>query len=156
MSAPTNILFLPVCVITLETETNCDWLDGLEYHDGPPPGGQPIDLTGIAFAMEMRSAPPVATVMLRASTWNGLIRVYANTWQLLVPATTMLLVPPGDYVFDLLGFADGYTRNLVQVQVSILQGITRGVIASGTVPAVNAIAPVDGMPAIGADGSQAR
>jgi hypothetical protein len=156
MSEPTNILLLPIVVLALETETNCDWLDGLEYHDGPPPDGNPIDLTGIIFAMEMRSAPPVATVVLRATTSNGLIRVYANTWQFLIPATTMGLIPPGDYVFDLLGFADGYTRNLVQAQVSILQGITRGVIASGTVPAVNAIALVDGMPAVNADGSQAR
>ena len=120
----TNILLLPVVILTIETSTNADWLDGLEYQTAPV-DGDPIDLTGIAFEMEMRSSPPVATVVLRAATDNGLIRVYANTWQFIVPAPVMGLVPPGDYVFDLLGRADGFTRNLVQAQVTVDLGITR-------------------------------
>jgi hypothetical protein len=124
MATPTNILQLPVVILAIETETNTDWLDGLEYQtDDTPP--EPIDLTGIAFEMEMRTSPPVATVVLRAATDNGLIRVYANTWQLLVPAKTMALIPPGDYVFDVLGHADGYTRNLVQATCRVDLGITR-------------------------------
>lgn len=145
MSSPTNILLLPVVLLQIQTSTNADWLDGLEYWTDVPPNGVNIDLTGIEIVMEMRSAPPVATVVLRAGTHNGLIRVYANTWQLIVPAPTMLLVPPGDYVFDLLGIADGYTRNLVQANVSVLQGITRSVIPAGTPPG-NIMSVADGMP----------
>jgi hypothetical protein len=125
MPVPTNILLLPIVILSIETSTNADWLDGLEYHTAPPPDGDIIDLTGISFDMELRSSPPVATVVLHASTDNGLIRVYANTWQLLVPSTTMMLIPPGDYVFDMLARADGYTRNLVQASVLVDLGITR-------------------------------
>jgi hypothetical protein len=142
----TNILLLPIAIIAITTSTNADWLDGLEYWDDIPPDGQPISLEGIEFAMEMRTSPPVATVVLRATTANKLIRVYANTWQLIVPASTMLLVPPGGYVFDLLGFGDGYTRNLAQAQVTVLQGVTRSVIPAGIPPGARIAPSVDGMP----------
>jgi hypothetical protein len=144
MPVPTNILLLPVVVAIIETSNNADWLDGLEYHTAPPPDGDIIDLTGISFDMEMRSSAPVATVVLHASTDNGLIRVYANTWQLLVPSRTMMLIPPGDYVFDMLGRADGYTRNLVQATVLIDLGITRT-----DLPLPNSQFMADGMPYTG-------
>ena len=145
MSQPTNILYLPVVELLIDTTNNSDWLDGIEYWDDVPPAGNPIDLKGIEFALEMRTSPAVATVVLRATTGNGLLRVYANTWQLLVPAPTMLLVPPGDYVFDLLGFADGYTRNLVQAQTTVLQGVTRSVIPAGKPPPSPYLVRVDGV-----------
>ncbi len=142
----TNILYIPVAIVTASTMTNADWLDGLEYWDAPPPGGNPIDLAGIAFDMQVRAAPPAATVALHASTDNGLIRVYANTWQLLVPSRTMLLVPPGDYVFDVLARADGYTRNIAVATVSVLLGITRTDLPPTVIPAsVPSIARVDGV-----------
>lgn len=142
----TNILNMPIAILTIETATNADWLDGLEYHDAPPPSGVPIDLTGIAFDMEMRTAAPVATVVLHASTANGLIRVYANTWQFLIPSRTMMLVPPGDYVFDLLARADGYTRNIVQAAVLVDLGITRTDVPVLVIPpSAQSIARVDGV-----------
>jgi hypothetical protein len=128
-----QLLYLPVCVLVAEAANNADWLDGLEYWDAPPPAGNPIMLDGISFTLEMRSAPPAATVVLQASTVNGFLKVYDNTWQLSVPAATMQLVPPGDYVFDLLGMADGYTRNLVQATVTIDLGITRSIIPTATI-----------------------
>jgi hypothetical protein len=151
MSTPTNILNLPTAIMVIETLTNADWLDGLEYWDAEPPGGNPIDLTGIAFDMEMRTAPPVSTVALHASSDNGLIRVYANSWQLLIPSTTMLLIPPGDYVFDMLARADGYTRNLVQATVTVDLGITRidlPIIASQITPTTT-MARVNGVAHLG-------
>lgn len=132
---PTNLLNLPVVnPLGITTQTNCDWIDGLEYWTADPPDGEPIDLTGIQFGMEMRASAAVATVVMRATTENGLIRVYANSWQFLIPATTMILVLPGDYVFDMLALADGYTRNLIQATVSIVQGITRSIIPSTGTP----------------------
>ncbi len=143
---PTQILYLPTVAIDLTVETNADWLDGIEYWDAPQPGGSPIYLDGIAFALEMRSAPPVATVVLRATTDNGFLRIYANTWQLMVPGATMALVPPGNYVFDLLGMADGYTRNLAQATVTVLLGITRSVIPTATIlpSAQSVLEPITG------------
>lgn len=118
----TNILQLPVVILGITVNTNADWLDGIEYHDN---AGNPIDLAGITFEMEMRAEPEFATVVLRAATDNGLIRVYAQTWQLLVPASVMTLILPGNYVFDMLAHGDGYTRNLVQASVEVDLGITR-------------------------------
>ncbi len=136
----TNLLYLPTVVLVCSQSNNADWLDGLEYWDADPPAGNPIDLDGIVFALEMRTAPPAATVVLKATTDNGFLRTYANTWQLLVPAPTMALVPPGDYVFDLLGFADGRTRNLVQATVTVDLGITRSVIPIATIlPSAEAV-----------------
>jgi hypothetical protein len=115
---------MPQVAMAMTVATNADWLDGLEYWDlqAPP---QPIDLDGIAFELELRSSPPAATVVIQASTDNGLIVVYDNTWQLLVPAATMLLLPPATYVYDMLGVADGYTRMLASGTVSVVQGVTR-------------------------------
>ena len=136
----TNILYMPVVAMDVAVATNADWLDGLEYWDADPPAGIPIDLAGIWFALEMRTAPPAATVVLKATTDNGFLRTYSNTWQLLVPAATMALVPPGDYVFDLLGMADGQTRNLVQATVVVDLGITRSVIPTATIlPSAEAV-----------------
>jgi hypothetical protein len=139
----TSILQLPIAILSIQTETNADWLDGLEYMDGGTPS-LPIDLTGIQFEMEMRLSPPFATVVLRAATDNGLIRVVGNTWQLLVPSTVMMLIPPGNYSFDMLARADGYTRNVVQATVTITLGITRTDLPSTTI--TGAQQPVDGMP----------
>jgi hypothetical protein len=100
--------------------------------------------------------------VLRATTANGLIKVYANTWQFKIPASMMVQLLPADYVFDMLGMADGYTRNLVQAQVAIVQGITRSVIPLGPAPATTGeqVRPFqtatiggDGMPASGVAGA---
>jgi hypothetical protein len=120
----TNILYMPQVSMDMTVATNADWLDGLEYQDLQTPP-QPIDLSGIALELEMRSSPPAATVVLKAATDNDLIIIYDNTWQLLVPATTMLLIPPATYVFDMLGRADGYTRTLASGTVTVVQGVTR-------------------------------
>jgi hypothetical protein len=121
---PTNILYMPPVTMDMTVGTNEDWIDGLEYQDlATPPN--PIDLTGITFEMELRSVAQAATVVLLAATDNDFIRVAGNTWQLLVPAPTMLLIPPASYVFDMLGFGDGYTRRLASGTVTVVLGVTR-------------------------------
>jgi hypothetical protein len=120
----TNILYMPQVAMDMTVTTNADWLDGLEYHDLQVPS-QPINLAGIAFELEMRANPPDATVVLRCATDNGYIVTYANTWQLLVPATVMEIVPPATYAYDMLGMADGYTRILSSGTVTVVQGVTR-------------------------------
>jgi len=120
----TNILYMPTVIMTMTAATNADWLDGLEYWDQQTPP-QPIDMGGIEFEMEMRTTAPAATVVLKATTDNGLIVVYANTWQLIVPAPTMSLIPPASYVFDMLAVADGRIRNIANGTVDIVLGVTR-------------------------------
>jgi hypothetical protein len=121
---PTNILYMPAVAMDMTVWTNADWLDGLEYWDQRTPP-QPIDMGGIEFEMEMRTAPPAVTVVLKASTDNGLIVVYANTWQFKIPAMTMNLVPAATYVYDMLAVADGYVRIIASGGVTVNQGITR-------------------------------
>jgi len=141
---PTNILYMPAVAMDMTVWTNADWLDGLEYHDlqSTP---QPIMLDGIAFEMELRANPPAATVVLKATTDNGLIVVYDNTWQLKVPAPTMSLIFPATYVYDILAIADGYIRIIASGSVIVYQGITRPPDVDG-VPAIamgpQMIAPV--------------
>ena len=120
----TNILYMPSVVMAMTAWTNADWLDGLEYWDQQTPP-QAIDMGGIEFEMEMRSTAPAATVVLKATTDNQLIVVYANTWQLIVPAPTMSLIPPASYVFDMLAVADGRIRSIATGTVDIVQGVTR-------------------------------
>src|SRR5215471_16973239 len=121
---PTQILYMPVVAMDMTVTTNSDWLDGLEYWDLQQPP-QAIDLAGIEFEMQLRQSPPAETVVLKATTTNGLIVVYANTWQLKVPVTTMMLLPPATYVYDMLGVADGYVRILASGGVTVIQGVTR-------------------------------
>lgn len=120
----TNILYMPAVVMQMTVGNNEDWIDGLEYQDEQTPA-EPISLDGIDFEMEMRVVAQSATVVLRAATDNNLIRVAGNTWQLLVPAETMLLIPPATYEFDMLGHGDGYTRRLAQGTVTVVLGVTR-------------------------------
>jgi len=120
----TNILYMPTVIMAMTAATNADWLDGLEYWDQQIPP-QAIDMGGIEFEMEMRTSAPAATVVLKATTDNGLIVVYANTWQLKVPAPTMSLIPPASYVFDMLAVADGRIRNIATGTVDIVLGVTR-------------------------------
>lgn len=119
----TKLLWVPPVIMTVEVANNEVWLDGLEYQDEET--GDPIDLTGIAFQMEMRLAPTAATVVLRATSDNAYIRVAGNTWQLQVPSDIMVTIPPATYVFDMLGLADGLTRRLVRGEVTVVMGITR-------------------------------
>jgi hypothetical protein len=119
----TKLLWVPPVIMTVEVANNEVWLDGLEYQDEET--GDPIDLTGITFQMEMRLAPTAATVVLRATSDNSYIRVAGNTWQLQVPSDVMVTIPPATYVFDMLGLADGLTRRLVRGNVAVVLGVTR-------------------------------
>jgi hypothetical protein len=120
----TNILYMPPVTMTMTVGTNETWIDGLEYQDLQTPP-EPIDLAGITFEMEMRTVAQAATVVLRAATDNNFIRVAGNTWQLLVPAETMELIPPATYEYDMLGHGDGYTRRLATGTVTVVLGVTR-------------------------------
>jgi len=120
----TNILYMPAVTMAMTVWTNADWIDGLEYHDLQTPS-QPIDLTGIEFEMELRSSAQDITVVLKATTDNGLIIVYSNTWQFSVPATTMSLIPPASYVFDMLAVADNTVRIIASGTVQVNLGVTR-------------------------------
>jgi len=134
----TKLLWVPPVIMTMEVANNEVWLDGLEYQDEDT--GDPIDLTGIAFQMEMRIAPSAATVVLRATSDNNYIRVGGNTWQLQVPADVMVTIPPAVYVYDILGLGDGLTRRLARGEVTVALGVTR-MFGYENVPTTNTLMP---------------
>jgi hypothetical protein len=136
----TKLLWVPPVIMTMAVANNEVWLDGLEYQDEE--SGDPIDLTGIAFQMEMRIAPSAATVVLRATSDNNYIRVGGNTWQLQVPADVMVTIPPAIYVYDMLGLADGLTRRLARGEVTVELGVTRMFGYDSTIPTTSTLMAV--------------
>ena len=119
----TKLLWVPPVIMSMSVANNEVWLDGLEYQDEITQ--DPIDLTGIAFQMEMRLVATAATVVLRATSDNSYIRVAGNTWQFQVPGEVMVTIPPAIYVYDMLGLADGLTRRLARGEVTVELGVTR-------------------------------
>ncbi len=137
-----NILQLPQLEAAFVITTNSDWRDVLQFQwpAGSTNAGQPLDLTGIAFEAQLRSAPNDPEVLLDISTGNGLFRVDVQLGQLAFavpeqkPATgatgCTASLPAGSVaVMDIIATADGVVLNLGQVAgpfpVTITSGITR-------------------------------
>jgi hypothetical protein len=120
----THILDIPQAQIACETGTNEDWLDGLAYvTDATPPVD--VSLDGIDFEMMLRHVTPDATAALHCTTANTMLIISGNILRFNVPADVMGTVPPTDYVFDIVGKADGYQRRIVIGTVAVVEGVTR-------------------------------
>jgi len=118
----TQILNLPKLTVAATVETDEDWLTSIAFVDA---SNNPIALTGIAFATEVRLTPTDATVWLSAGTATSDLAIASNVLSFNVLATRMIKIPPGAYVFDIVATADGHTRNVVSGALTIGQGITR-------------------------------
>jgi hypothetical protein len=90
----------------------------------------PLDLTGIAFEMQLRggTSPANTQVYLNASTTNGQM-VNNGTNGILainVPLSIMQTVPPGvQYDCDIVAIADNHSVNIGGGPVTVTEGITR-------------------------------
>ena len=129
----TNILALPVAQMTIETGCNEDWIDSIVYLiDSTDPDSPQLDLTGIEFEMEVRRRPPDHEVILQASTKNGTITIGTppdyGYLIIMVPLEEMETKSPGQYVGDIRAKDDEFTRICVQFDLTLVQGITRGVV----------------------------
>lgn len=123
----TNILALPQISGSLSLATNGDLRASLGFTQAN--SSTAIDLTGIAFRMQVRLASDATQIALDLSTDNGLlINGGANgllSW--VVPAAMTAQIAPGAYVADLLAIADGATINLcaaAPLAVTVTQGVT--------------------------------
>jgi hypothetical protein len=123
----TNILAIPLGHAVIQTGTNEDWIDCIQYLVGE--GGPQLDLRGIDFEMEIRRAPPDHEVILRASTDDGSLSVGAspNFGYLIfyVKEEVMEQRQADTYVGDVRASADGFQRVILTIDLTIIQGITR-------------------------------
>jgi hypothetical protein len=130
----TNILALPQAQLSITTGTNEDWLDSVEYvyDDGlghPETQWPQLDLRGITFWMQVRPIVDSAEVDIEGTTDDGtlLIGAYPEVGFLIfnVGEPTMRNLIPGPYVADVVATADGYTRVTLNIDLTVVQGVTR-------------------------------
>ena len=133
MTFQTNLLAMPLVTATIETGTNEDWLDSIKYavddgssivNDMPQ-----LDLTGIAFEMEVRRTVADHEVVLRGGTDDGRLAIGIppdyGFLLIAVDHEDMLTKQPGKYVADIVGSDDQNTRRIMVINLTIVQGTTR-------------------------------
>ncbi|MGA2491849.1 MAG: hypothetical protein ABSF67_02735 [Roseiarcus sp.] len=123
----TNILALPQISGSLSIATNADLRASLLFTQAG--SSTPLDLTGIAFHMQVRLATDETQIALDLSTANGgLINGGTDgTLSLIAPALETAQIEPGVYVADLLATADGAIVNLFEsapMAVTVQRGVT--------------------------------
>jgi hypothetical protein len=123
----TNVLALPQISGSLTIATDADLREGLQFTQAGSTA--PLDLTGIAFHMQVRLASDLTQIALDLSTANGLLINGGPNGLLswLVLAAQLAQVAPGAYVADLIAEGDGATINLCQagpIVVTVTQGVT--------------------------------
>ncbi len=123
---PTNIGLLPQLSDSFVVATNGDWRDQIVFVNN----GAPLDITGIRFKGQLRSAASDFIIRLIVSTDDGTLVNGGSNGSLTfaVPYSLLQPIPPGAYVFDLLAMADNETVNLFQAapaQVTVNEGVTR-------------------------------
>lgn len=125
----TNILQLPLIEVAVETQTNEDWIDAVQFRDD---GQATIDISGIGFRMQLRPTVETIEVDLEASTENGRITIGGQGNSVLafnIPMYVMQALPPrGDpdpYDFDVVATADGYARVVMRGTLKLARGVTR-------------------------------
>lgn len=123
----TNVLALPQIAGSLTIATNADLRAALTFTQAG--SSAPLDLTGIAFHMQVRLASDLTEIALDLSTANGLL-INGGTNGLLswlVPAAQLAQIAPGSYVADLIASGDGAVVNLCQgapMAVTVVEGVT--------------------------------
>lgn len=135
----TNILSIPLTRMTVQTGNNEDWIESIKYvvddgtgiaTDDPAADMLPqLDLRGIAFEMEVRHKRTDHEVVLTASTANRRLGVgpFPNFGFLLlgVSIDDMKLQTAGTYVADVVASDDTYARKVIEMDLSIVEGVTR-------------------------------
>ena len=125
-----NLLAMPLVTMSVETGTNEDWVDSLLFFVGTEETGPQLDLTGIAFEMEVRRRADDAEVLVRASTVNGKLAIgdAPNFGYLLINVPHQEMVQfhaPAQYVADIIGKDELYTRRVVAIDLTLNKGVTR-------------------------------
>jgi hypothetical protein len=124
-----NILAMPLVKLEIETGNNEDWIDSIKFvvDTGVEPLPQ-LDIRGIVFDMEIRREATAHEVVLAASTVNNTIQIGAppdfGFLILNIPIVEMRNLT-GEYVGDIVGHDDNYTRVVAQFNLTVVEGITK-------------------------------
>jgi len=130
-----NLLALPFVQMSVQTGNNEDWIDALKYVS-PPTGMDPedpaapqTDLRGITFEMEVRRSRDDHEVIISATTADGSLSVGAapNYGYLIfsIRSEVMRSKRAGDYVADVVGRDDQYARRVIDMDLTIVEGVTK-------------------------------
>ena len=129
-----NLLAMPLVNLTVITGTNEDWIDSILFLVDDGAGGDPadlpqLDLTGIAFSMEVRRNEEDHEVVVRGSTTDGTLAVGEppNVGYLLINIDheEMKVLRPGDYVADIVGVDGPTIRRVCTIDLEVVIGVTR-------------------------------
>lgn len=127
----TRILDLPEIGGELSFATNADFRGALAFVEGPEISPTPIDITGIAFALQVRSSEDNVIVTINGSTTGASPCLFnggaTGVLKWVFPASGLYHLPAGSYVADLIAEADGARINLcpAPIAVTIRRGVTR-------------------------------
>lgn len=126
----TNILAIPLVQMGVSTSNNEDWLESMLYLvDADPEPIDQLDLRGIVFLMEVRREADDHEVILQASTDDGTLAIGAppdyGFLRINVPVTEMRTQKAGNYVADITATADNFIRVVVQMNLTIVEGVTK-------------------------------
>lgn len=130
----TNILSIPLTRMTVLTGNNEDWYESIKYVVGAD--SEPnvdllpqLDLRGVEFEMEVRHKSTDHEVVLAANGGNRRLGIgpFPNYGFLLiqVPIDAMKPQLPGSYVADVVATDGSYTRKVIEMDLTIVEGITR-------------------------------
>ena len=126
-----NLLAIPLIKVVVQTGDNEDWIDPILFlvNDGLDPPETQLDLRGIEFEMEVRRDEPVHEVVITASTENGMLMIgeVPDYGYLIiqVPLHAIKPNPAGKYVADIIGRDEANTRTVVQIDLTLVPGVTR-------------------------------
>jgi hypothetical protein len=123
-----NLLAMPLVHLGIVTGTNEDWIDSIKFVVDEPEFPQ-LDLRGISFGMEVRREASDHEVVLAASTENDTLRIGQppdyGFLLINVPLVDMQGQIAGTYVADIIGRDELHTRVIIQIDLTIIAGVTK-------------------------------
>lgn len=128
-----NILSIPLTRMTVQTGTNEDWVESIKYVVGAASSNvdllPQLDLRGIEFEMEVRHKATDHEVVLTANGANRRLGIgpFPNYGFLLLQVSVddMKQQIAGDYVADVVASDGTYTRKVIEMGLTFVEGITR-------------------------------
>jgi len=131
----TNLLAVPLVKLTVETGNNEDWVDSVKFvvGVGDPDTLPQLDLRGITFEMEIRYLSQGHEVVLDGTTADGTLQIGTppdfGFFIFNIPLAEMQLLRAGTYIGDVVGRDASHTRVCMQIDLTIVEGVTKGTIA---------------------------